>query len=146
MKPGGEDTAPNPNYAVQVFDNTRTARASENFSAEKTKQAETEGAVQSSSEDPDERNHAILTKGATPAAADGGISWGRSGAVEATTERGDPEIPAAVEACSGFQGVASAATTNPDPSTLGRPLTPVSGSGAEKNYNASAIFENTRIG
>jgi hypothetical protein len=82
----------------------------------------------------------------TPAAADSALNWGRSGGVESTTERGDAEIPAAAESASGFQSVASASTTSPMPSTLGRPLTPVSGSGVQGNWNSSSIFENTKIG
>jgi hypothetical protein len=82
----------------------------------------------------------------TPAAQDGGMSWGTgNGGAQTTHERGAETIPPSAAASTGISpdDVSSA---SPTPSTLGRPLTSASGSGAEKNYNASAIYENTRIG
>jgi hypothetical protein len=133
------------NFPVPTMDSTRTARASENFNAEETKQAETEGAVESSSEDLDERNHAILTKGAKPGAVDGGMSWGTgNGGTQTTAERGSETIQPAAREAMGIEPM-NVTQQSPTPTTLGEPLRPVSGSGSHGNFNMSDIA-NYRIG
>jgi hypothetical protein len=81
-----------------------------------------------------------------PAAQDGGMSWGTgNGGAQTTHERNAETIPPGAAASTGLSpdDVSSA---SPMPSTLGKPLTPVSGSGVQGNWNSSSIFENTKIG
>jgi len=102
----------------------RPARASENEQAEQSKGNERE---------------TLLATGN----GDSGMSWGRAGSTETTSERGAPA--AGSNPCSGIDPQ-NVSQVSPMPSDLGRPLTPVSGSGSQGNLNAAGIFEATRIG
>ena len=78
-------------------------------------------------------------------AYDSGISWGRSGSVEATRERGQEQIPEGAAAGTGFGAIEIAGSVSPIPATLGRPLQPVSGHGATlgSGWSMKDIISNT---
>ena len=64
------------------------------------------------------------------------LSWGRSGAVEASVGLGDKPQP---DAPSGISADPSLTHTAMEPSDFGRPVQPVSGRGARGNSNMTDI-------
>jgi hypothetical protein len=128
---------------------TREARAQENENAEEQKEVTStqRGEIRQPNAEVTDghlRNRAMHQSAYS--VNDSGLSWGRAGQVEATKERGQPQMPAGAASATGFGNVQSASTVTPDPVTLGRPLMPDSPSGSEGNWNAADIFANTRIG
>jgi hypothetical protein len=159
--------ASKPRWDAQVFDHrfpahdgvVSTARAGaaagervaeghvpglDNLNSEKMAEAKKEGAVVSSDENEvHERNLEIL-RGATPAASsDAGLSWGQSGGVQTSHERGAETIPPSAAGSTGIMP-SMVAGPSPTPSDFGRPSQP--DGNHNQSWNAEQIFSGTKIG
>jgi hypothetical protein len=116
----------------------------DNYNEEETAKAKKEGAVVSSDEhETHERNLEIL-RGATPgASSDAGLSWGQSGGVQTSHERGAETIPPSAAGSTGIMP-SMVAGPSPTPSDFGRPSQP--DGNHNQSWNAEQIFSGTKIG